>query len=298
MNIYAPKGLHHGVFQSLDASLCYHNFYVNHWIETEKPKPNNVFIMTKEQLENPDDSFFGAILVQSVNDYQLVSKFAKPILYYDLMNGRSNGPQYIYSNPNVVPVFVSTGCRLSHGVFDGPHKTIYPAIDDEYWNGWTGEEKKIIHVRNAFKERDPNKFNEFLYICGENPYTLVGRDGNMECGYEELRNQFRKHRVFVNVEIFTSTFSISSMEAMMCGMPIVCNDIEGTGEAIRNGIEGFIGNNLAYLKKKTNDILNDEAMAKELGHNAREMAKMKFGKRQFNLAWNDFLDNLAYYRRA
>ncbi len=297
MRIYCPKGLHHGVFQGLDGSLCKHEFWVNGWIETEKPKPNNVFVMTKEQLENPDDSFFGAILVQSVADYHLVSKFAKPILYYDLMNGRSSGPQDIYSNKHVIPVFVSTGCRLSHGVYDGPHKTIYPAIDDEYWNGWVGDEKKIIHVRNAFKERDPSKFKEFEYICEGNPYTLVGRDGNMECGYEELRNQFRKHRVFVNVEIFTSTFSISSMEAMMTGMPIICNDIEGTGEAVRNGVEGFISNNLVYLKNKTNEILNDHEMAKELGKNAREMAKIKFGKKQFNFAWNDFLNNLGYYRR-
>lgn len=295
--IYCPKGLHHGVFQSLDKDLCKHEFYVNGWNEGEKPKPNNVVVMSKEMLDNPDDSFFDAILVQSINDYNLVSKFQKTILYYDLMNGRSNGPTYIYDNPNVIPVFVSTGCRLSHNMYDGKHKTIYPGVDDKYWSGWTGEEAKIVHARNCFKARDLPKYNDFLNICGDSPRTLIGIDGDMLCGYEELRSQFRKHRVFVNVEIHTSTFSISSMEAMMTGMPIVCNDIEGTGEAIHNGVEGFISNNIEYLKKKTNDLLNDYDLAKELGANARETAKIKFGKKQFNLAWDDFLTNLDYYKR-
>lgn len=295
--IYCPKGLHHGVFQSLDASICRHEFWSSGWNDDEKPKPDNVHIMSKEMLENPDDDFFGAILIQSIDDYKIVSNFKKTILYYDLMNGRGSGPQSIYSNPYVIPVFVSTGCRLSHGIYDGPHKTIYPGVDDEYWSGYTGEESKIIHVRNCFKTRDAAKYEDYLKICGDNSKTLVGIDGDMLCGYEELRNQFRKHRVFINVEIHTSTFSISSMEAMMTGMPIICNDIEGTGEAIRNGVEGFISNNIGYLQNKTRELLNDHAMAKELGANAREMAKIKFGKRQFNLAWDDFLDNLEYYKR-
>ena len=213
--IYCPKGLHHGVFQALDGSICKHEFWVNGWVDKEKPKPNNVHIMTKEMLENPDDKFFDAILVQSVQDYGLVANFDKTILYYDLMNGRGSGPAPIYNNLHVIPVFVSTGCRLSHGIYDGPHKTIYPGVDDEYWNGWTGDEAKIIHVRNEFENRDKPKYADFINICDGSPYTLVGRGGNMECGYPELREQFRKHRVFVNVEIHTSTFSISSMEAMI-----------------------------------------------------------------------------------
>jgi len=296
--IYCPKGLHTGVFQGLDSNWCKHEFYVNGWLSREKPKPDNVIVMSDEMLNNPDDKFFDAILVQSVEDYKLVANFDKTILYYDLMNGRNSGPAQIYNNTRVIPIFISTSCRMSHGIYDGPHKTIYPGIDEDYWKGYTGEEEKIVHVRNEFENRDKPKYQDFLTICGKNPFTLVGRGGNIECGYEELREQFRKHRVFVNVEIFTSTFSISSMEAMMTGMPIVCNDIEGTGEAIRNGVEGYISNNIGYLHNKTVELLNDKDMAMEMGKNAREMAKIKFGKKQFNLGWNDFLDNLEYYRRA
>ncbi len=292
MNILAPKGLHHGVFQGLDSKYCKHNFYTDGWNILEKPMPNNVFILGKEHT---DIDFFGAILVQSIEDYYRASKYNKPIIYYDLMNGRGEGPKEIYNDKRVVPLFISTSCRTSHGVFNRKHKTIYPGIDEDFWNGWHGGSPKIIHVRNGFKERDLEKYNDFLNICGINEYTLVGRGGNVTCGYEELRTQFQSHRVFVNVEINLSTFSISSMEAMMTGLPIICNDIESTGEAIRNGMEGFISNNIGYLKRKTNDLLNDWEMAKELGANARNMAKIKFSKKQFNLAWDDFLNNLDSY---
>jgi len=299
-NIYAIKGLHHGVFSSLDYSLCPHKFWVPSWNSIEKPKPNNVHIMTKEQLEDPDDSFFDAILVQSIDDYMLVKDFDKTIMFYNLMNSRGNPANHVevLKNPRVIPLYISTSCRTSHGIFDGKHKTIYPGIDENFWNGYTGEDRKIIHVRNAFKERDPQKFKDFEAVCEGEEYTLVGTKGNMYCGADELVKQFRKHRVFVNIEIYTSTFSISSMEAMMTGMPIICNDIESTGEAIRNGVEGFISNDMNYLKKRTRELLNDVDMAKELGNNAREMAKMKFSKKQFNMAWNDLFENMDSYRRV
>jgi hypothetical protein len=156
MRIYCPKSLHSGVFQALDASLCKHEFWVHGWSIGDKPRPSNVFEMTREQLENPDDNFFDAILVQSYEDYQLVKNFAKTIIYYDLMNGRGTGPEEIYKNPHVIPVFISTSCRMSHGIYGGLHKTIYPAVDEEFWGGWVGNDKEIVHVRNGFKEETPN----------------------------------------------------------------------------------------------------------------------------------------------
>jgi len=299
VNVYCLTGLHAGVFQSLDGSLCSHTFWTPTW-DDNKEKPSNVRIMTKEMIEDPDENFFDCILIFPEH-YEKVKNIDKPIIVYFVMNGRegqdNNYTKHILNNPRVIPLFVSTGCRLSRGIFDGKHKTIYPGIDENFWKGWTGEDKKIIHVRNEFEKRDKEKYNDFLKICDGNDYTLVGNGGTIQCGPIELRGQFIKHRMFVNVEIYTSTFSISSMEAMMTGLPIVCNDIEGTGEAIQNGKNGFISNNLDYLKKKVNDLMNDHDMAKELGANSRKMAKLKFSKSQFNAEWEDFLTNLDYYRR-
>lgn len=299
MNIYCLTGLHVGVWQGLDET-CKHTFYVPHWPNT-RPKPDNIKLMTQEQIDDPDESFFDAILIFPEH-YHKVANLNKTIICYFVMNGRqgqiNDYTANILANPRVIPVFVSTSCRTSHNVFDGPHRTIYPGIDENWWNGYVGDSATIVHCRNSFKDREPTKYAEYKWIVDTNKDVLIGSGGDKECSMTELRDEFRKHRLFLNIEIFTSTFSISSMEAMMTGMPIICNDIEGTGEAIRNGIEGYASNNLGLLKIKVRELLNDHAMAKELGQNARKMAQIKFGTKQFNAAWNDLLDNINHYRRV
>ena len=300
MNIYCLTGLHQGVFQSLDGNICKHNFYVPDWYEKERKKPNNVLIMTKEMIINPYDNFFDAILIFPEH-YSKVQNIDKTIIVNFLTTGRegqiSAYSKNIISNPKVIPVFDSTSCRMSHGIYEGLHKTIYHGVDEEFWSGWQGQDKKIVHVRNNFKERDLNRYNDFIYVCGDYPKTLIGAQGDMWCGYEDLKLQLIKHRVYVNIDLFGSMFALSHVEAMMLGMPIVCNDIEGNGEVIRNGIDGFISNNMDYLKKCVNILMNDYDFSKEMGRKAREMAKIKFGKEQFNIQWNDFLNNIDYYRR-
>ncbi len=297
MRVYAGKGLHHGVFQGLDGSICKHEFYTNSWNEEEKPKPNNVFILTEEQKNSPQDSFFDIILVQSIEDYQLISRINKPILYYDLCNGRGTGPKFIYDNPNVVPMFISNGCKTSHGIYGGFCKSISQGVDGEFFNGWTGEEKRLVIAKNNFKERDINKFNLFNEVCSGYDSLILGSGQQKSLGYKDLADLFRKSRVYMNIEIENSGFDTACIEAMMTGMPIISTDTEVSGQFIRDGIEGFISNNVDYLKKRVRDLLNDWDMAKKLGDNARKMAEVQFSKENFNIQWNELLNNIEYYRR-
>jgi len=297
VNIFCIKGLHHGVFQGLESGTCKHNFYVPNWNSAEKPKPDNVIIMSSEMLTDPDPDFFGAILVQSPEDYQLVKNFDKPIIYYHLINSRGRGLDYIYANKNVIPVFLMNSNKISYSVYEGQHKTIYHGVDPDFWKGWSGEDKVLAAVKNNFNTRDPVRFALYKQICGDAKNTVYGTGQDENLGRVELRDRLRKSRVFMNVEIVGSPFDTAAVEAMMLGMPIISTDNESSGEFIRNGIEGFISNSVPYLIEKTRDLLNDHDMARELGENARKMAEIRFGKKQFNIQWNDFLNNLDYYRR-
>ena len=297
MNVYCPKGLHQGVFQSLDSSLCEHNFWVPAWDSAYKNMPDNVKIMTQDMIDDPDDGFFGAILVQSPEDYNLVKNFDKTIIYYHLINSRGRGLDYIYANKNVISVFLMTSNRISYGMFEGKHKTIYHGVDHEFWSGWTGEDEILISVKNNFSTRDPQRFALYKSICAESKNLVLGSGQDLNLKSLELRDRLRTSRAFMNIEIVGSPFDTSAVEAMMLGMPMISTDSESSGEFIRNGIEGFISNNYEYLKKKSRDLLNDHAMASELGKNAGIMAKARFGKHQFNVQWNDFLNNLSDYKR-
>jgi len=297
MNVYCPKGLHQGVFQSLSSSICKHDFYVPAWDSKQKLQPDNVKIMTKEMQEDPDDKFFEAVLVQSPEDYNIVKNWDKTIIYYHLINSRGRGLDHIYANKNVIPVFLMNSCKISYNVFEGQHKTIYHGVDPEFWSGWTGEDKTLVSVKNNFNTRDPRRFAMYKDICGDHPNVVLGANQDLNLSYTDLRDKLRSSRVFMNVEIVGSPFDTSAVEAMMLGMPMISTDCESSGEFIRNGIEGFISNDINYLKKKVKDVLNDHDLAAELGRNSRKMAELRFSKEQFNIQWNDFLDNIDFYKR-
>jgi glycosyltransferase involved in cell wall biosynthesis len=301
MNVYCLTGLHQGVFQAIDPTLCEHTFWVPSWEDSFRVRPENIKILTPEMISDPDDNFFGAILIFPEH-YEKVKNVDKTIMVYFVTDGRPGRSQdytrYVISNPRVVPIFLSTGCRLSHGVYEGSHKTIYHGVDDEFWSGWNGEEQLLAAVKNDFKNRDPQRFDLYKNICGDNKNIVIGTNHDITLGYTELRDRLRTCRAFMNVEIVGSPFDTSCVEAMMLGMPIVTTDSECSGEFIRNGIEGFISNNPSYLKKKATDLMNDKAMAEELGANARKMAQLRFSKKQFNMQWNDVLSNIDSYKRA
>lgn len=297
MRIWCPFALHFGVFQDLDPEICKHEFWVKEWNSENFDKPKNVFILNEQQLNDPDEKFFDAILVMSYNDYETIKKYDKPIIFYHLYNFRMDLHKYIYNNKNVIPLFLFNSTRLSCGLYEGKSKTIMHGIDTKFWDGYTGEKNRIVFSKNGIKDRDENRFNIYKNITnGMENYILGSGNGcDKNLKKQELRDFYKESRVYFNLELPHTCFDTSCIQAMMTGMPIVSTDMESSGQFIRNGIEGFISNDPNYLRKKLNDLLNDKAMAIELGKNARKMATMFFDKKIFNNEWNDFLDNLELY---
>lgn len=323
MKVLCPRGLHLGVFQGLDGSLCHHEFLFPanrpDWLSWDtglRPQPSCVI-----QSDLGYNQDYDAIFVQSIGDYDAIPgeyKHTKPIIYYELMNGRPGGYNnrfnYIYNNPNVIMGFVSNSCRISHEVYAEKYQnryfTLLPGIDEEYWRpeqfmvqvndtdfiSARSIKQQVIHARNDFANRDKPKYSDFMYIVKDIPYVLLGQNGTKTLGNKELVTEYIMSRLYLDIEIYTSTFSIAAYEGMMAGLPIVSNDIEGSADFIHNGYNGFISNNLDYLRKKTIDLLNNQKMAIEMGNRSRQIAIDTVGKVPFNTAINEIFDNLNSYR--
>ena len=62
--------------------------------------------------------------------------------------------------------------------------------------------------------------------------------------HDELRGWYNQADVFV-FPSKTDTFGLVMLEAMACGLPVVGYDVTGPRDIVRNGITGFVGDDLA-----------------------------------------------------
>jgi len=85
----------------------------------------------------------------------------------------------------------------------------------------------------------------------------------------------------------TETTSLSTIEAMSCGLPVIATrvgDIKNYIIPKKNGL--FMGKSNHYiLKKKLERLLDDKYLRSTLGHNARETVVRKF-------SWRDTISNI------
>jgi glycosyltransferase involved in cell wall biosynthesis len=90
-------------------------------------------------------------------------------------------------------------------------------------------------------------------------------------------------------------FSITLLEYMACGKPIVATDVGGNTEAVINGISGIIvpSKDPAALAGGIMNILRDEKLAESLGRNARERFRRKFTIQKMILETENLYETLC-----
>ena len=95
-------------------------------------------------------------------------------------------------------------------------------------------------------------------------------------GYCENVNAYMlSAKVFVLPALWGEGCPTVLMEAMMCGLPTVAYDIDGVGEIIDNGVNGFLIEkaNAAAMADAISRLLDDSDLARQMGANAREKAQ-------------------------
>lgn len=67
---------------------------------------------------------------------------------------------------------------------------------------------------------------------------------------------------------------VSLMEAMAAGLPIICSNIRGNNDLVRNGIEGLFSDfDTKLIAEKILMLINDKKLRYDLGANARKRVK-------------------------
>ena len=130
------------------------------------------------------------------------------------------------------------------------------------------------------------------------PLDIVGM-GSEELGSKEiphpmLMDYISQYRFYFSPIRYTS-LGLSTCEAMMIGMPVIGLSTTELPAVIRNGITGFIDNDIQVLIDKMKLLLGVPNLALSMSHSTREHAKNLFSIDTFTNNWKSlFMEKLSH----
>ena len=186
--------------------------------------------------------------------------------------------------------FISGYSRDQWGFNQNNSIVIEHGIDTDFWA--VGNEKRdnvCLSVVNDWPNRD--------WCCGFNlwkqtvpglPVKVFGKSPGFSepaKSTEHLREIYQKSKIFYNTSLHSPVPTVL-LEAMACGCAIVSTATCMIPEVIQHGVNGLISNDPTELRSYLEMVLNNDAIAKKLGENARKTIEQKYNLDRFVMSWN------------
>lgn len=153
------------------------------------------------------------------------------------------------------------------------------ALEDKYGMDY------LIRAFAMVKKRLPETANVTLEIYGKGSraealQSLIDSLGLSDCAHlrgavpnTQVPEVIREMDVFCLPSTLDSeSFGVSAVEAMACGVPVVCSDVDGFRETVEDGVTGFIVArcNEKALAEKMYDLAINPQLCEILGKAGRE----------------------------
>ena len=196
--------------------------------------------------------------------------------------------------------------------YAGASETIRFYKDDEEFKGWNGEKIHVITLAQSYMKRgDHLGFSLFERVTSGFNRRVFG-NGNEDLGdlwagnrsYEELKKDLRDARCFFYTGTIPAPYTLSFIEAMMTGIPIIAIGSELRKHSsypwknyeipniISNGVNGYISDNIDELRNYIQLLFDNGDVAKRVGEAGRRTAIELFGKKNIYKKWIDFLKKM------
>ena len=273
------------------------------WEKEMRPIPENVQLISEEQARAElVKGEVDLLLAHNIKDLIFADGYFMPkiMVYHNklsteigLSQTQIDRDDYMGKiarlRQDVKEIYISKAKRAD---WDGQGEIVLPGIDMSEYGGYTGEEAAILRVGNHFHERDLMLgFSISQHISEGFPCKTLGINPTIPNTYlaksfNELRDHFSRYRLYLNttVEQYEDGYNLSMLEAMATGMPVVSTFNQSS--PIIDGVNGFISNDIPYLRECAAFLLGDAGKAKELGQEARKTVKTKFSQTAFLQKWD------------
>jgi len=140
-----------------------------------------------------------------------------------------------------------------------------------------------------------------LFIAGDDPARNALKKLASECGVGDrvIFGGFRKDMplALASADIFLfpswyEAFSLATIEAAACGLPVVATSINGTEDFIQPGINGdFVKSDPKHIAEVVRPLIASAERRSEMGRNARQLVEQNYTWDRVTLATEDAYRN-------
>jgi glycosyltransferase involved in cell wall biosynthesis len=155
--------------------------------------------------------------------------------------------------------------------------------------GRVSTEKNLDVIAEIFRDKKDAQ----LIVVGDGPYRAEMKEicpGAVFAGFlqgEELSQAYASADIFVFPST-TDTFGNVVLEAMSSGLPVIVTDKMGPKEMVTEGENGFIARDDEDFRRKLNLLIQDKALRKKMGAQAREYALTRSWDAVFSRLFQDY----------
>jgi glycosyltransferase involved in cell wall biosynthesis len=197
---------------------------------------------------------------------------------------------HVVDDPDVLLVHVTHFNDLMWDCGRTPTRVIRHGVAAADGIAWTGElPRGLTVVNNLYRRGRRTGPDVYDRARREVPLDLLGmgsEDGGGigEVPLGDVPLLASRYRLFFNPIRYTS-LGLAVCEAMMLGMPVVALATTEQAVALQDGVTGFVDTDVDRLIVGMRALLEDRALAAEMGAAARERARDLFDLRRFVAEW-------------
>lgn len=161
-------------------------------------------------------------------------------------------------------------------------------LDSEAYGPWTGRDKRVLSIIHSYRERGWH-YREYLEAMADVPHLHVDHldDGQQKISYEGIQQLLRESRVYLHDG--EQEYTITLIEALMTGMPIVSFRIPGIERYVIEGVNGFVCDRASEVRERCRMLLSDDALAMKMGAASRALALRDYGEERWRREWQQIL---------
>ncbi|MDQ3033558.1 MAG: glycosyltransferase [Myxococcota bacterium] len=162
-------------------------------------------------------------------------------------------------------------------------------LDAEAYGGWTGHEKRVLSIIHSYRERGWH-YRQYREAMEGLPALHVDHldDAQEKVSYAGIQELLRSSRVYLHDG--EQEYTITLIEALMTGMPIVSFRIPGIERYVIDGENGFVCDSASEVRDRCRMLLEDDALAETMGRASRALAVRDYGEARWRAQWIEIVD--------